>query len=176
MTANISPLAMTSPPTDAPRVVALKQRIGYDAALATERTDEQVALDLHSLPVPDALSDWALERQVDKIADDEAELQMRFKRGDGVVTIKLTLFAPRERQRVASKLINRANAVTRAEITLTRGPVDLGTLSLTRESGGNVYWIFRNVYAEVVVYRASVDKLLVARSVQHHLQASLRPA
>lgn len=161
---------------DPPRVMALKQRVGYEAALATERSGEHVALDLKLFPVPATLRDWALVREVDSISDTEVELSMRFTQGPGVVSVSLTVFHPQERKLVAAKLIDRANAVTRAEVTDTRGPKELGSLSLTPGSGGTVYWIFRNVFAEVVVYRAEVDKLDVARSIQHHLEASLRPS
>lgn len=173
--------AVFLPPADASgsgdpaRVIALKQRVGYEAAMATERSGEHVALDLKRFPVPDALRDWALDREVDKISDTEVELSMRFTRGPGVVTVSITAFPPPERGLVAKKLIDRANAVTRATITDTRGPKDLGTLSLTPGSGGTVYWIFRNIYAEVVVYKAEVDKLDVARSIQRHLEAAVRP-
>jgi hypothetical protein len=173
-------LALQLPPAggsgagEHPRVAALKQRVGYEAALATERAGEHVALDPRDVAPPAVLQGWALDRQVDVLRTGETELAMRFTRGAGVVSVNMSFFPPQERQRVADKLIGRANAVTHTDITDTRGPADLGTLSLTPGTNDTVYWIYRNVFAEVVVFQSDLDKLVVARAIQQQLQGAVR--
>jgi hypothetical protein len=126
--------------------------------------------------VPAALREWALEREVDLIHDGEvALLRLRFTRGEGIVSITVMVFPGPERGRVAEHLLATADAVTTVELSDVRGPEDLGTLSLLRGSGDTLYWMFRNVFAEVVVYRADVDAVELAREVQRHLEASVRP-
>lgn len=158
-----------------PRVIELKRRIDYDAAVAGERSDEFVDLDLTRLAVPTALAKWEADRQVDVISDSETLLDLRLKHDQQVVTMRVSLFsAATPRHRVAERLIARADAVTTVHISDVRGPRDLGTLSLTPGSGGTVYWVYRNVYAEVIVFQSPVDKLAVARDMQAQFEAALR--
>ncbi len=177
MTSFVLPPAESSGSNDSARVSVLKQQIGYDTALALERSGEYVALALDTLPAPENLLDWPLERETVQLSATETMLRMRFARGDARITVRITAFAPQERQRVAARLIERADAVTHAQITDTRGPKDLGTLSLVPAASAtqSVYWIYRNLYAEVVVSKAPLDAIAVARAVQRQFVAATRP-
>lgn len=156
------------------RVRDLKRRIDFEAAVASERTDEHVALQVESFAAPASVASWQLRRGVDTLGQGEVLVNMRFTQGEQLVTARFTLFAPAERLRVARTLIDRADAVTTVEIGDLRGPRELGTLSLAHEAGGTVYWIYRNVYAEVIVYRTQVDKFAVARDMQAQFEAALQ--
>lgn len=175
MSGTLSPDAQAGSPGRRDRVVELKQRVGYDAALATERSDEQVVVDPQRFPVPAPLDGWRVAREVDPLDHGRVLLRLRCTQGDAIVTVKLLLHPAAERQRVAEHLIERANAVTTVAVTDTRGPAELGTLSLVPASGSVVYWIFRNVYAEVTVARSTVDKFEIARHVHAALVAAVRP-
>ncbi len=181
MTSFVLPPAESSGSNESARVSVLKQQIGFDAALATERSGEYVALSLDTLSAPENLLGWPLERETVPLSATETMLRMRFARGDARITVRITAFAPQERQRVAARLIERADAVTHAQITDTRGPKDLGTLSLTPATSPaasatqSVYWIYRNIYAEVVVSKAPLDAIEVARAVQRQFVAATRP-
>ena len=158
---------------DSPRVRDLKRRVDFDAAVAAERTDEHVQLDVAQFKTPAPVAGWDERRQIDALAEGQTQLNMRFTRGDELVTARLLLFPPQERQGVAEGLIRRANAVTTVELSDTRGPRELGTLALTPSSGSTVYWIYRNVLATVIVHRTQVDKFAVARDMQAQFEAAL---
>lgn len=161
---------------ESPRVLALKQRVGFDAAVASERLDEYVAITLKDFTAPDRLRDWSLDRELVPADGAELALRLRFTRAEGRVTVRAFVYPAAERGAVARRLLERADAVTTIDITDTKGPADLGTLALTGENGAGelVYWMYRNVYAEVATHRTDVSALEVARSLQAVFQKCLR--
>lgn len=177
MTTALTATASADPSADTPRVLALKRSVGYDAALAQERTDEHVAMDWPVFPAPDSLQAWTLERDITQISEGEQMLRMRFTQGDARITIRISAFAAQERARVADKLIQRADAVTSAHISDTRGPSELGTLSLVPAATTTrvVYWIFRNIYSEVTVSQAPLDAIDIALWIQGQFKHHVRP-
>ncbi|MGB0128045.1 MAG: hypothetical protein WBP72_10430 [Rhodocyclaceae bacterium] len=183
MTNSSFPPPAFSNPLESPRVLDLKRRVGFDAALAAEKKTGHVAMDWERFPVPDVLREWAFERELDRLSDAESLLTMTFKRGESKVTIEVSVFAPSERTHVAVRLLERANAVTTVALSDERGPKDLGTLALVpkaptapvAESFSVVYWIFRNVFAEVSAFKTPLSAIDIARWVQRQFELNVRP-
>lgn len=179
--AGIAGLLMTnsaypSSTAPAPRLLAFKQRIGFDAAVAAERADQYVSLALDAIPAPPVLQSWTAKRNTVRLSESESGVVMVFEHDGARVTVRLSVFQPGDRTSPSQRLIDKADAVSTMDITDERGPADLGTLSVVPRGGDAslVYWMFRNVYSEVVTYKTPIAALEVARWLQQHYERNLR--
>lgn len=162
-------------PLTSPRLVEFKRTIGYENALAMERIDQEIIVNWDNFPTPPDLEGWNLEKSSNLKDDGTRYLRLSFTQKDAQVSISVDVYDPRN-NKAGESLLLKANAVTTMAITDTRGPRDLGTLSLISSAKPTdlVYWIYRNVFAEVSTYKTNVSALSIARWLQKQMDINTR--
>ncbi|QSI33701.1 hypothetical protein GNX71_30705 [Variovorax sp. RKNM96] len=159
-----------------PRVISLKKKINYDEKVARESASEQVVLDLTSVDPPPQLQGWTKKIRDSMDAENVRVVRLEFLKNEEQVRITLKIFDPKNNFSGDNFLL-RANAVSTVEINDVPGPADLGSISLMSPETPPelVYWKFRNVLAEVSVFKTSASSLAIAKWIQGELIRSVRP-
>ncbi|WP_307651316.1 hypothetical protein [Variovorax boronicumulans] len=159
-----------------PRVISLKKKINYDEKVARESASEQVVLDLASIDSPPQLQGWTQKIRDSMNAEDVRVVRMEFLKNEEQVRITLKIYDPKNNFS-GDYFLLKADAVSTAEINDVPGPADLGSVSLMSPGTppGLVYWKFRNVLAEVSVFKTSASSLAIAKWIQGELVRSVKP-
>jgi len=160
--------ASPTDPLESPRVQELKSRVGFDAAIRGEPINEQVSIVWDNFSVPPTLRAWAVKREIDHPTAAETLVTFVFRNAKSKITIEISIFENSQNSLAARRLLERANAVTTLDLSDIRGPHELGTLSLIPQVSYSptVYWVFRNIFAEITVHQSQLDPIEIARAVQ----------
>ena len=158
-----------------PRIASFKERIDFDRKIGYENASEHVVLDPAAMDSPPQLRSWSKTVRDSMTASGVHYISTTFELGEQQVRIVLSVYDPR-RNLAAEDLLNKANAVNTMTINDVPGPADLGTVSLRSPETPPylVYWIFRNVLAEVTVYKTSISSIDIARWIQAELARNVR--
>lgn len=153
-----------------PRIASFKERIDFDRKMGYENASEHVVLDPAAMDTPPQLRSWSRTVRDSMTASGVRYIGMAFELGEQRVRIVLDVYDPR-RNLAGEDVLNKANAVNTMTINDVPGPADLGTVSLRSQETPpyRVYWIFRNVLAEVTVYKTSISSIDIARWIQAEL-------
>lgn len=176
---SISPASRAGEPVRqapaAPRIASFKERIDFDRKISHENALEHVILDLEAMGTPPQLRSWSKTTGDSMTESGIHYIDMEFELGEQRVSIVLSVYDPR-RNSAGENLLNKANAVNTMTINDVPGPADLGTVSLRSPETPPylVYWIFRNVLAEVTVYKTSISSIDIARWFQAELARNVR--
>lgn len=158
-----------------PRIASFKERIDFDRKMGYENASEHVVLDPAAMDTPPQLRSWPKTVRDSMTASGVHYIGTTFELGEQRVRIVLYVYDPR-RNLAGEDLLNKANAVNTMTINDVPGPADLGTVSLRSPETPPylVYWIFRNVLAEVTVYKTSISSIDIARWFQAELARNVR--
>lgn len=171
MTSSFAEPGKTYDPLQSPRLIEFRKTIGFDAARAREKQDVQVLFDWKALQSPPELEGWSKRLDVNSDENGGHFISIDFTRNEEQVNLTIEIFDPKMNKAPEALLI-KADSVTTMKIPYVRGPLDLGTFSLTSpsQSPRRVFWFFHNVHAEVSVHKTSVPALTVARWLQQQLE------
>ncbi len=164
--------------SDTARITRFKQRVGFDAAIATQNPNEAVVVEwpdfMTAAPLAQSGPGWAPPERSITCVDHGCSLLWTARRGKE--TVELTVFvAERETSAAAERLLARASASMMVEIPMVRGPDGLGALSLASPAGepaqpgsatdSTLMWVYRNVFFALELYDSRVDALALARAI-----------
>ncbi|WND80379.1 hypothetical protein [Lysobacter capsici] len=176
---SISPASRAGEPVrqtpDDPRIASFKERIDFDRKIGYENASEHVVIDPAAMDTPPQLRSWSKSTRDSMTESGMRYIRMLFELGEQGVRIVVRVYDPR-RNSAGEDLLNKADAVNTMTINDVPGPADLGTVSLRSPETPpwQVYWIFRNVFAEVTVYKTSISSIDIARLIQAELARNVR--
>jgi hypothetical protein len=130
-----------------------ERKIGYDAALQQHVGKEVVQFDWLKIGPCAALPHWKVEdvelTRID-IGDAADEWTWYYRKSNAAIKVSVASFRNDElaAMKAISEFANRSNMMTPP---YTRGPKNIGTISVVLEGGDHysVYWAFRNLKFEV---------------------------
>lgn len=167
-----------SAPFNSPRLLKFKSSIGFDQSLAAEKKNEIVDVDWMKLPTPPALHGWKeITRELNpERANGSRSFSWQFEKENQLLTITVEVFSATKNE-ASTQFLLHADASTMMELPWVRGPSTLGTIAamskLTPPS--TVFWIYRNVFAEVSPSsKATVSALEISSWLQGQMEGQTR--
>lgn len=158
-------------PLQSPRLIAFKNKIAFDSAMLKENKNEHIDMDWAKLPTPPGLDAWKLQFERNTGTDNSLNINLDYTNNEEQINITIKVFNPKE-NKVSDYFLIKADSVSTMNITDLRGPPDLGTISLVSANTPStlVYWIYRNVFAEVSTYKTNVSALNIANWLQQQIK------